>query len=191
MPPFDLPALLQQYGYWALAAGTFLEGETMLALAGWAAHEGYLSLGWVIVIATVCGTLGDQFFFLLGEYFGPRIMNRFPKMRPKAERVHALMRRYDALTIVSVRFLYGLRIAGPITIGMSGIHWARFALFNLGGALLWAVGVSVLGYTLGHTVELFVQRMLGVQKAALVSLLLALGLVRIVFWWRARKPAPS
>ena len=47
----DGAQLIQSYGYWAILAGTFLEGETILVLAGFAAHLGYLQLPWVILAA--------------------------------------------------------------------------------------------------------------------------------------------
>ena len=38
----DLPGLIDAYGYLAVFVGAFLEGETILALAGLAAYRGYL-----------------------------------------------------------------------------------------------------------------------------------------------------
>lgn len=45
----DIPQLIQQYGYAAVAVGAFLEGETVLILAAVSAHLGYLKLHAVIV----------------------------------------------------------------------------------------------------------------------------------------------
>ena len=56
--------LLTDYGYLAVFAGSLLEGETILVLAGFAAHQGYLSLELTVAIAFVGGTLGDQVFLL-------------------------------------------------------------------------------------------------------------------------------
>lgn len=56
-----LADLLREYGYYAVFLGTFLEGETVLVMAGFAAHSGYLQLPWVIAVAG--GTLGDQLYF--------------------------------------------------------------------------------------------------------------------------------
>ena len=68
----DLPGLIDSYGYLAVAIGTFLEGETILALGGLAAHRGYLSFRDVVIVALLCGFAGDQFFFFLGRYHGDR-----------------------------------------------------------------------------------------------------------------------
>ena len=57
----DLPGLIDSYGLLAVAIGAFLEGETVLALAGLAAYRGYLDFYTVVVVAMICGFLGDQF----------------------------------------------------------------------------------------------------------------------------------
>jgi membrane protein DedA with SNARE-associated domain len=49
--------------------------------------------------------------------------------------------------------MYGLRIAGPIAIGMSDVPAWRFIVFNLIGAALWALAVSGAGYLFGQTLH--------------------------------------
>ena len=73
----NLAGLLATYGNLAVAVGTFLEGETILLMAGFAAHCGYLDLSKVILVAWG-GLLGDQFYFFLGQRYGDRILARFP-----------------------------------------------------------------------------------------------------------------
>jgi membrane protein DedA with SNARE-associated domain len=58
--------LLVQFGYIAVFVGTFLEGETILALAGFAASNGYLLLPKVMAVAVVGAFLGDQACFFVG-----------------------------------------------------------------------------------------------------------------------------
>ena len=60
----DLQSIIENYGYAAILIGTFLEGETILALAGLAAHQGYLALTWVILAAFLGSLCGDQLFFI-------------------------------------------------------------------------------------------------------------------------------
>ena len=67
----DLLSIIENYGYAAILIGTFLEGETILVLAGVAAHQGYLVLTWVIIAAFVGSLCGDQLFFLFGTQAQP------------------------------------------------------------------------------------------------------------------------
>ena len=73
-----LESLLASYGYPIVLLGTFLEGETVMVLAGVAAHMGYLSLDWVIACG-FCGTyIGDQLYFYLGRKHGKTMLARHP-----------------------------------------------------------------------------------------------------------------
>ena len=150
----DLPSLVQSYGYPLLFLGTVLEGETILALAGLAAHRGYLALPWVIAVAAAGGFLGDQIYFFVGRRYGPRVLARFPKLAPGVARVSRVLDRYGAPIVVLVRFMYGLRLVGPIAIGMTGMHWPRFALLDAVGAAVWAVLFASLGYAVGDALTL-------------------------------------
>jgi membrane protein DedA with SNARE-associated domain len=149
----DITALLQTYGYPLLALGCLLEGETVLALAGFAAHQGHLSLVTVVLIAAIAGFVGDQVFFWLGRRHGPEMLARFPSITRQADRVHRLIERWHGWVIVLVRFAYGLRIAGPVLIGTSGVGPWRFALFNAIGAAIWAPLIAGAGWFFGRAVE--------------------------------------
>lgn len=141
------------YGYLAVAAGTFLEGETVLLLAGFAAHQGYLDLSMVILVAVISSLAGDQLYFCIGNWRGAALLSRFPGLQGAWVRMAERIRRHQDLLVLSIRFLYGLRIVGPLLIGMSGVAWPRFLLFNLLGAILWAPLIAGLGYLAGHAVE--------------------------------------
>jgi len=60
--------------------------ETVLTLAGVAAHRGYLPLTTLIVLAAIGSFIGDQVYFLIGRRFGGGLFARFPKLRPQRER---------------------------------------------------------------------------------------------------------
>lgn len=146
----DVASLIQTYGYGAIAAGTFLEGETVLLAAGAAAARGYLWLPMIIAVAAFFGFLGDQIFFFVGRRYGRNLVAHFPSLQPKVARVSALLERHDAPVILAIRFLYGVRTVGPMAIGMSQVHWIRFLTFNLIGAAVWATAVASVGYGLGR-----------------------------------------
>lgn len=178
----DIPGLIQSYGYFALAIGAFLEGETILIAAGLAAHNGYLNPFAVVSVAAVCGFAGDQFFFWLGRRHGAAILRRWPSINRQADRVHRLVERYDAPVIIGVRFAYGLRIAGPILIGMLKISRTRFALYNAVGAVLWAVLIAGIGWVFGRAAT----HVLGNVQHLEAWLLLALVSIVAISWWRRK-----
>src|SRR6266446_1685779 len=91
--PMDFPALVDSYGYLAVFIGAFLEGETILALAGLAAYRGYLDFFVVIALAMTAGFLGDQFYFFLGRRHGARILERFPHAQQRAQKFDEMLSR--------------------------------------------------------------------------------------------------
>jgi membrane protein DedA with SNARE-associated domain len=170
-----LKDLLSQYGYLALFAGCLLEGETLLLLAGLAAHQGYLSLPLVMGVAFVGGTLGDQIGFFIGRRYGNSLLGRWKRLDAQAERVRLLIDRHAAPLIVGVRFMYGLRLVGPVLIGMSDVTASRFVVFNLIGAALWAVGVSSVGYFFGHAIQWLIADLERLEQVALVCVVVVVA----------------
>jgi len=171
--PSHLQDLIQQYGYIAVLVGALLEGETVLVMAGFAAHAGYLHLGTVIAVAVLGGFAGDQFFFLLGRFRGRQILARFPSLEARSARVTELVRRHQSWLIIGVRFTYGLRVAGPLLLGMSHVSRLRFAALNLVGATLWATLIGGAGFLFGEAVEMFLHDAKRYEALALGALLLA------------------
>lgn len=180
--------LLEQYGYLAVFAGSLLEGETILLLAGFAVHQGYLALGLVVVCGVFGGTLGDMIFFLLGRRYGNALLTRFPRFTPRVERFNSLLRRYHGPAIILVRFLYGLRIAGPLAIGAGGIAFWRFLFFNVIGAMLWAALLTGVGYLFGHTLDLIMSDLKRYEEATLGILAACAVCLGIWRWRRNRRP---
>lgn len=184
------------YGYAAVLAGTLLEGEAVLLLAGFAAHQGHLSLPLVVFIAFVGGTTGDQVFFWIGRSWGGALLERLPAVRARTLRVGELMRRYDAALVFGIRFMYGLRIAGPIAMGALGVSSRRFALWNVLGAAVWAVLVANLGYMLGHALEMLLGQIDRYENIVVWTLLAVLAvsmavhrLLLLVRAWAAVPPS--
>lgn len=149
----SLEELVANYGYIAITIGTFLEGETILVLGGFAAHRGFLELPWVIVCAFVGSVIGDQAFFYIGRRNGEGILEKRPHWRAKSEKVLAMMEKHQNLLILGFRFLYGLRSVTPFLLGASKVSRTRFFVLNVIGAAAWAIVIGSLGYTFGYAIE--------------------------------------
>ncbi|MGH8742149.1 MAG: DedA family protein [Burkholderiales bacterium] len=174
----DLGALIETHGYWVLASGCLVEGETVVVLAGFAANRGYLDPLAVIGLAALMAFLGDQFYFWMGRHHGPYVLARWPAVSRQAERVHRLVERFHAAVIIGMRFAYGLRIAGPVLIGTSPISAVRFALIDALGAILWGVVFGGAGWLFADVA----QAMLGEIKQWEGRILLALVAAAALVW---------
>jgi len=150
-----LEQLIEDYGYLAILIGTFLEGETILVLGGLTAHLGYLDLIWVIVSAFVGSFFGDQLYFYIGRYYGPRILAKRLSWQASAERVYKHLHRHQNFLILTFRFYYGLRNVTPFALGAAQVSPLRYFVLNLIGAVIWAVTLGGLGYLFGEAFRLF------------------------------------
>ncbi|KAF5057567.1 Inner membrane protein YohD [anaerobic digester metagenome] len=174
----SMAELLATYGYAVLLLGTFLEGETVLVAAGFLAHRGYMNL-WLVVLCAYLGSLaGDQLFFFLGRRHGQQWLVRHEGWRAGIERVDRLMSRYGWVVLLGFRFAYGLRSVTPFALGLSGLSAMKFAVFNLVGALIWAVVVGGAGYLFGSTLELFMDRLARYEHLMAAGILAA----GVVIW---------
>lgn len=176
----DIPGLIDTYGYFAVFVGAFLEGETILALAGLAAHRGYLDFWAVVTIAMFAGFLGDQFYFFLGRYRGTEILARFPAWQERAHKFDAMLARWHAPLIVGIRFMYGFRILGPLMLGMGRVAAWKFMLFNFIGAMIWAPLIAGVGYLFGTALEAVLHDLKRYELWAALALL-AFGLACFLF----------
>lgn len=188
-----LETLVRTYGYAAILVGTFLEGETILVVGGFAAHRGYLELPWVI-LAAVVGTLSsDQLFFFLGRRRASPILARRPAWRARVERANALWERYSTLYIVGFRFLYGLRTISPFMIGMSPVATRRFIVLNMVGAIVWATTVGTGGYLFGLALEALIADIKHYELEVIALILLVGGVGWLIHFRRKKRsqdPSP-
>lgn len=182
-----LQSFIENYGYFAVLLGTFLEGETVLVMAGFAAFRGYLDLPLVIGAAFVGSFIGDQCYFLLGQRKGVAILARYPRLAKRATHAQLLLHQYHTPLILVIRCLYGLRIIGPVAIGMSGIPWHRFLLLNMVGAAVWAVAIGLLGYFFGSVLELLIADIRYYEEVILGFLLMVGLLMWAIYHWRRRR----
>lgn len=186
----EYASLIERYGYIATFVGTLAEGETLLILSGLAAHRGYLSFPWVVIVGALGGALGDLGFFLLGRHFGADLIARFPRFAPAAERVHAMIERHPVATILGVRFMYGLRTAGPAVIGTTRVPLAKFALLNLLGAIGWSACWAGAGYVLGRAAERVLGDLARIEREVFAAAIVAIAIGIVAFHvWRARAHA--
>jgi|SRR5882672_1341965 len=184
----DLPQLLHQYGYALIFVGTFAEGESLLVLGGYFAHVGYLSLGGVIATSYVAAVCGDQFFFHLGRRHAKGLLERFPRLREKVNIALIRVENHQSKVVLSMRFLWGLRIALPVALGLTNMSARKFLLLDLASAAVWSTVFALAGFGASHLVSQIVND-LHRYEARIALGLVALGLVILAMRWiGARRP---
>lgn len=183
----SLESMISLYGYPAILIGTFFEGETILVMAGFAAHQGYLTIQGVI-LAGFLGTLcGDQLYFHLGRARGTQFLNRRPYWKARSERVFDILARHQLLLILGFRFFYGMRTITPFILGASGIPPLRFLIFNMIGGALWATLIGCAGYVFGHALELLLGKLERYEFFLFIAFALGGTALWCVHWLFRRK----
>lgn len=151
-----LEAAIIRFGYPGLVVGLLLEGETVLVLAAFMAHRGYLSLPLVIITGLIVAFGCDQFFFWTGRLKGTAFLKRRPAWQPRVEKARSLLSRHTVPLFLGVRFMYGLRTVLPLVIGMSDFRPRQFATLNFIGSFIWVLVFTMSGYLFGQFMELLI-----------------------------------
>ncbi len=138
------------YGYWVVLLGTFVEGETILSLAGALVHHGFFSLEGLFFTAFIASAASDQLFFFIGRKYGTTyLQNKSSRFMNVSGRVLRLLDRYETLFLIGFRFMYGLRNIAAFIVGAHRVDPVKFVLCNLIGAAFWVFMFIMLGYGAG------------------------------------------
>ena len=162
--------LLQKFGYLAVFIGTFLEGETILVMAGFFAERGYLEIFTVMLVACLGAFCGHVFWFWLGRTQGVRLLERFPKMKKHFGKGIRMFERYGAPAIFITQWLYGLRITCAVIIGISKISTVKFLVYEAITCIIWAIIIGSAGFVFGTAVERILGRAAHIERYGLIVL---------------------
>lgn len=174
IPGLDPNELISAFGPYALLGvalivfaetglliGFLLPGDTLLILSGVLAIETaalptgafHVSVWIVAAVIGLAAFVGGEVGYLIGHHFGPRIFERKESglfSKQNVDRTNAFFIRYGGLAVILARFVPIVRTFAPIAAGVSHMPWKKYSLYNLIGALVWGVGLTLFGYGIGH-----------------------------------------
>ena len=161
-----LQALVAAHGAWiylilfviifcetGLVVTPFLPGDSLLFVAGTIAAAGGMDIHLLVLLLIVAAILGDAVNYGVGHYIGPRIFKSRDSrwLNPKhLDRAHAFYERHGGKTIIIARFVPIIRTYAPFVAGAASMTYAKFALYNISGAVLWVVLLGYAGYFFGN-----------------------------------------
>jgi membrane protein DedA with SNARE-associated domain len=179
---------IETWGYLAVLLGSMVEGESVILTASFLAAQGYLSIGYVMIVAFLGTLLADQGLFFVGYRFGAGFLERFPRLNKPANRAFNLLQKWGTAYILLFRFIYGVRIISPMVIGASGISIRRFVILNFIAAIIWTVISCMIGYLLGEAVQHVIVNFKVYQFYFLGALIVLIALIAgLTFYCRQRK----
>lgn len=168
--------LLRNYGLWAVFFGTMIEGDLTLLLAGVLARAGVFGFSEALLVGTAGGVVGDSLSYFLGARFRGEIerWKFFNRARPRLEK---LMRRFGALSVFIVKYVYGLRTASAIFWGLARFGYLKFFLLTLASCAVWVGVLAGIGFSFATGVE----KLIGDLHRVQIILLIAVIIIVLVY----------
>jgi len=195
-----LPLMTEAYGTWVyciffililfetgVIITPFLPGDSLLFVAGMVASQGSLDIILLVITFFVAGIAGDTLNYWIGNHIGLRVVQqRFPAIVRKKyiSRTYGFFERYGGKTIFFARFIPLLRTFAPFLAGVVSMDYRRFIFFNVAGAIVWSVVLTLAGYYLGSipvirdNLSLFIT--LFIILTILSIIVFAAGLIRAI-----------
>ncbi len=193
-----LANFVQNYGTWVyallfaiifvetgLVVMPFLPGDSLLFVVGALCAAGAMNLPLVMVLLLIAAILGDQVNYQIGRYFGPKVFkwehSRFFN-RHAFNQAHAFYERHGGITIILARFMPFIRTFAPFVAGVAEMTRSRFTFYNVVGAVLWVVGITLAGYLFGN-IPLVKEHL----DKIIWALIIVPGLIAIFGAWKTRR----
>lgn len=161
-----LAEFVQAYGTWVYAllflivfvetgvvVMPFLPGDSLLFVVGALCGAGLMSLPVAMAVLLLAAILGDQTNYLIGRRIGPKVFqweqSRF--FNKKAfDAAHAFYEKHGGITIILARFMPFVRTFAPFVAGVAAMSRGKFTAYNVVGAVIWVVGLTLVGYLFGN-----------------------------------------
>ncbi|WP_313810807.1 VTT domain-containing protein [Glutamicibacter sp.] len=138
-----------------LLVGFFLPGDSMLFTVGMLIATGTIHIPlWLFATSIfICAFAGDQTGYFIGRKTGPAIFKK-PDSRffsqKNVEHAHEFFTKYGGRAVILARFVPVVRTFVPVIAGVAQMNRRTFVIYNLIGAALWGIGVTLLGFWLGQ-----------------------------------------
>ena len=165
IPGIELTQLIQNIGLVGIILMVFLEsgvpigfifpGDSLLITAGVLGAAGLLNIQLLIIGVFVAAVLGVNAGYYIGKKYGIKMFSNEQSriFNPRnIKHAESFYESHGGKAIVLARFIPVVRTFAPIVAGIAHMNYKKFMIFNIIGALIWAVGVTMLGYALGNTI---------------------------------------
>ena len=145
---------LRQYGLLAVYIGMWLEGETVMVIAGFLAHQDYFSVGTVLPVAVLGALSVDHAVYLAGRLSGRlAFIRRFHGNNEGASSWKRHLGENWSVFLL-VRFIYGTRTPYLFYVGSRRMSWFRFLRREVVAVALWCFVWVFFGHLFGHMLSL-------------------------------------
>jgi membrane-associated protein len=184
----DPQYLLDQFGsqfFWVSVVIVFVEcgllfpilpGDSLLFAAGLFIANGSIDINIALacVILSVAAFAGNVVGYEIGRAVGPPLYHRDGRIlkRKYFDQTTVFFDKYGSKALVLGRFVPIVRTFITVVAGVGQMNRRRFFTWSAVGAILWATGVTLLGYFLGQAFPVLQDKLeLAIVAIVAVSLL--------------------
>jgi membrane-associated protein len=193
-----LANFVQAYGPWVyallfaivfvetgLVVMPFLPGDSLLFVVGALCGAGLMNLPLAMGLLIAAAILGDQVNYTIGRHFGPRVFqwenSRFFNQRAFRQ-AHDFYEKYGGITVIIARFMPFIRTFAPFVAGVAEMTRSKFTAYNVLGAVIWVVSITLAGYLFGNIP--WVKQHL---DKIIWAMIFVPGLIAMLGAWKARR----
>lgn len=134
--------------------GFFLPGDSLLFITGLLIASGAISVNIYVacILLIIAAILGNVTGYWIGYKAGPSLFNKPDSKlfrKEYVDKTHEFFEKYGARAIILARFVPIVRTFITVVAGVSRMNRRHFFVWSAVGAVLWATGITLLGYFLG------------------------------------------
>ncbi|MDA8327364.1 MAG: DedA family protein [Betaproteobacteria bacterium] len=156
---------VQNWGYWGVFILTLLEStvapvpsELILIPAGYLAFQGKMSLPLILGCAMLGGLTGASINYAFALWVGRPFLERWGKyffvQAALLHKTDRFFRDYGAVSTFTGRLIPGIRHLISLPAGLTRMNVFSFAFYTLLGIGLWALVLTLIGYSIGNNTAL-------------------------------------
>lgn len=156
--------ILDKLGYFGTFLGMMFESacipipsEIILPFGGYLSYSGHLNLIFVIIFATIGGTLGSVIAYSIGSKGGrPLVLKYADKIhisKEKIDKSDTLFNKYGDKIIFISRLLPIIRTFISLPAGIAKMNFTKFVTYTVLGSALWSAVLVYLGFLMGENWE--------------------------------------
>ena len=170
---------------WAVALGPWLY-FLLFAIGALASIDGSpLRMDLLLALLVVAAVLGDAVNYAVGAYMGPKVFSREDSRwlrKEHLQRTHDFYEKYGAKTIILARFVPIVRTFAPFVAGVGSMTYAKFATYNVVGAIAWVLSLLMAGYFFGQIPT--IQRNFHIVIVAIIVISVLPMVIEFLLEWR-------
>lgn len=205
-----LHGYILEYGVWiylilfliifvetGLVVMPFLPGDSLLFAAGTFCagvvkngELASLNIYIILVLLLTAAISGDALNYFLGKRIGLRILKmkvggRQLVSQKYIDKTNVFYEKHGPKTIIIARFVPIVRTFAPFVAGIGDMKYSRFFQFNVIGAIIWVVGITLIGYFFG-TLPI-IQNNFEIVIFGIIGLSIVPYLIEYIVWLFKRK----